>query len=187
MALVVVYDACVLYPAPVRDLLMELAISGLVRAKWTERIHQEWMSSLVTDRPNIESRIQQTRRLMDVAIPDALVTQFESLIDGITLPDPKDCHVLAAAIKCGAQLIVTANLKDFPQEQLAPYAIDALHPDQFIEQQFGLNQATVIACAKRIRGRLHKPELSVDEYLEILSSSRLPVTADLLREYKELI
>ena len=139
MGFVVVYDACVLYPAPVRDLLMEIAISGLVQAKWTERIHQEWMSSLVADRPDIESRIQQTRRLMDVAIPDALVTHYESLIDGITLPDPKGRHVLAA----------------------------------------------VIACAKRIRACLQNPEISTDKYLAILSSSRLPVKADLLREYKD--
>ena len=187
MGLVVVYDACVLYPAPVRDLLMEIAISGLVQAKWTERIHQEWMSGLVKDRPDIVQRIHQTRTLMDAAIPDALVRHYESLIDGITLPDPEDRHVLAAAIKCGAQLIVTANLKDFPQEYLASYGIDALHPDEFIEQQFGLNQDAVIACAKRIRARLQNPEISADRYLAILSSSRLPVTADLLQEYEELI
>ena len=124
---------------------------------------------------------------MDAAIPDALVRHYESLIDGITLPDPEDRHVLAAAIKCGAQLIVTANLKDFPQEYLASYGIDALHPDEFIEQQFGLNQDAVIACAKRIRARLQNPEISADRYLAILSSSRLPVTADLLQEYEELI
>ena len=187
MGFVVVYDACVLYPAPVRDLLMEIAISDLVQAKWTERIHQEWMTSLLKDRPEIKERIQQTRRLMDTAIPDALVTHYESLIDGITLPDPRDRHVVAAAVKCSAQMIVTANLKDFPQDRLAPYGLEAVHPDQFIEQQMGLNQATVIACAKRIRARLQNPEKSADEYLEILSSSRLPVTADLLREYKELI
>ena len=187
MGFVVVYDACVLYPAPVRDLLMEIAISDLVQAKWTERIHQEWISSLVADRPDIGERIQQTRRLMDVALPDALVRQYESLIDGITLPDPRDRHVVAAAVKCGAQLIVTANLKDFPQDHLAPYGMEAVHPDQFIEQHFGLNQDTVIACARRIRARLQNPEKSADEYLEILSSSRLPVTVDLLREYKELI
>ena len=187
MGSIVVYDACVLYPAPVRDLLMEIAISGLVQAKWTERIHQEWMSSLLADRPEIKKRIQQTRRLMDAAIPDALVTHYESLINGITLPDPGDRHVLAAAIKCGAQLIVTANLKDFPQEHLAPYAIEAVHPDVLIEQQFGLNQAPVIACAKRIRARLLNPEINADEYLAILFSSRLPATADLLREFKELI
>lgn len=187
MGFVAVYDACVLYPAPVRDLLMEIAISDLVRARWTERIHQEWMSSLVKDRPDIKQRIHQTRTLMDAVIPDALVTHYESLIDGITLPDPKDRHVLAAAIKCGAQIIVTANLKDFPPEFLAPYGIEALHPDEFIEHQFGLNQGAVIACAKRIRARLQNPEKSADEYLEILSSSRLPVTADLLREFKALI
>ena len=187
MGFVVVYDACVLYPAPVRDMLMEIAISDLVRAKWTDRIHQEWMSSLVKDRPEIEKRIQQTRRLMDAAIPDALVRHYESLIDGITLPDPRDRHVLAAAIKCGAQIIVTANLKDFPQEYLSPYGVEALHPDEFIEHQFGLNQGVVIACAKRIRARLLNPEKSADQYLGILSSSRLPVTADLLQEFKELI
>ena len=168
MGFVVVYDACVLYPAPVRDLLMEIAISDLVQAKWTERI-------------------QQTRRLMDTAIPDALVTHYESLIDDITLPDPGDRHVLAAAIKCDAQMIVTANLKDFPRDYLATHGMEAVHPDQFIEKQIGLNLATVIACARRIRARLQNPEKSADEYLEILSSSRLPVTADLLREYKELI
>jgi len=187
MDFVVVYDACVLYPAPVRDLLMEIAISGLARAKWTERIHQEWMSSLVADRPDIESRIQQTKKLMDIAIPDALVTHYESLIEGITLPDARDRHVLAAAIKCDARMIITANLKDFPQEYLVPHGIEAIHPDQFIGQQFGLNQDTVIACAKRIRARLRNPEKNADEYLEILSSSRLPATADSLREYKELI
>ena len=187
MGFVVVYDACVLYPAPVRDLLMEIAISDLVQAKWTERIHQEWMTSLLKDRPEIKERIQQTRRLMDTAIPDALVTHYESLIDDITLPDPGDRHVLAAAIKCDAQMIVTANLKDFPQDYLATHGMEAVHPDQFIEQQIGLNQATVIACARRIRARLQNPEKSADEYLEILSSSRLPVTTDLLREYKELI
>ena len=187
MGFVVVYDACVLYPAPVRDLLMEIAISDMVQAKWTARIHREWISSLVADRPDIESRIQHTRRLMDVAIPDALVTHYESLIDGITLPDPNDRHVLAAAVKCSAQMIVTANLKDFPREYLAPYDIEAVHPDQFIEQQFGLDQGAVIACAKRIRSRLQNPEKSADEYLEILSSSRLPATAGLLREFKKLI
>ena len=187
MGFVVVYDACVLYPAPVRDLLMEIAISDLVQAKWTERIHQEWMTSLLKDRPEIKERIKQTRRLMDTTIPDALVTHYESLIDDITLPDPGDRHVLAAAIKCDAQMIVTANLKDFPQDYLATHGMEAVHPDQFIEQQIGLNQATVIACARRIRARLQNPEKSADEYLEILSSSRLPVTTDLLREYKELI
>ena len=95
--------------------------------------------------------------------------------------------LLAAAIKCGAQIIVTANLKDFPQAYLVPYGIEAVHPDEFIEYQFGLNQSTVIACAKRIRARLQNPEKSAEEYLEILSASGLPVTAGILREFMEII
>ena len=187
MGFVVVYDACVLYPAPVRDMLMEIAISDQVQAKWTDRIHEEWIFNLVKHRPEIEKRIQRTRTLMDAAIPDALVRDYESLIEGVTLPDPRDSHVLAAAIKCGAQIIVTANLKDFPQAYLVPYGIEAVHPDEFIEYQFGLNQSTVIACAKRIRARLQNPEKSAEEYLEILSASGLPVTAGILREFMEII
>ena len=124
---------------------------------------------------------------MDVAIPDALVTHYESLIDDITLPDPDDRHVLAAAIKCGAQMIVTANLKDFPQAYLAPFGMEAVHPDQFIEHQFRLKQGVVVACARRIRARLRNPEKSLAAYLAVLSSSGLPVTADLLREYRAVI
>ena len=149
-------------------MLMEIAISDLVRAKWTDRIHQEWMSSLVKDRPDIEKRIHQTRKLMDAAIPDALVRHYESLIDGITLPDPRDRHVLAAAIKCGAQIIVTAKPEGLPAGiPCLLIGIEALHPDEFIEHQFGLNQGVVIACAKRIRARLLNPEKSADQYLEI--------------------
>ena len=98
MGFVVVYDACVLYPAPVRDMLMEIAISDLVQAKWTDRIHEEWIFNLVKHRPEIEKRIQRTRTLMDAAIPDALVRDYESLIDGITLPDPRDSHAYCESL-----------------------------------------------------------------------------------------
>ena len=187
MSFVVVYDACVLYPAPLRDLLLELAISELFGAKWTEMIHDEWIRSLLRSRPELEERLQNTRRLMNEAVPDSLVENFEPLIDGLQLPDANDRHVLAAAIKCNAQIIVTSNLKDFPPECLEPYGIEAMHPDEFIEHQFGLSPVTVIAAAKRIRKRLKNPEKSVEEYLETLASQGLPVTADLLKAFSELI
>jgi predicted nucleic acid-binding protein len=148
MSFVVVYDACVLYPAPLRDLLLELAISELFGAKWTEMIHDEWIRSLLRSRPELEERLQNTRRLMNEAVPDSLVENFEPLIDGLQLPDANDRYVLAAAIKCNAQIIVTSNLKDFPPECLEPYGIEAMHPDEFIEHQFGLSPGTVIAAAK---------------------------------------
>jgi len=187
MSFIVIYDACVLYPAPLRDLLLELAISELFAAKWTDTIHDEWIRNLSKARPELQDKIQHTRRLMDEAVPDALVENYESMIEGLELPDPNDRHVLAAAIKCSAQVIVTINLRDFPAESLGPYGIEAMHPDEFIEHQFGLRPGEVIAAAKRIRMRLLNPERSPVEYLETLASHGLPVTADLLRGYAELI
>lgn len=110
MAYVVVYDACVLYPAPLRDFLLRLAVSGLFAARWTERIHREWMDALLRERPDLGDRLDRTRQLMDEAVPDSLVTGYEPLESGFSLPDPDDAHVLAAAIRAGAQgLVVTAD------------------------------------------------------------------------------
>ncbi len=186
MSFTVIYDACVLYPAPIRDLLMEIAISDLVAAKWTEAIHDQWTRNLVTNRPELQDRVYRIRELMNEAIPDAVVEEYEQLIPSVELPDPDDRHVLAAAIKSGAQIVVTSNLKDFPDEALKPYGIEALHPDEFIEHQLGLSEATVVGCAKRIRARLTNPEKSADEYLEALASAGLPMTAEKLREFFEL-
>ena len=103
------------------------------------------------------------------------------------MPDANDRHVLAAAIKCNAQIIVTSNLKDFPTESLNPYGIEAMHPDEFIEHQFGLSPGAVIAAAKRIRERLKNPRRRYGGMLETLASLGLPVTADLLTGFSELI
>jgi len=187
MSFIVIYDACVLYPAPLRDFLLEIAISELVAAKWSNLIHEEWMRSLSANRPELAGKLDRTRALMDQAVPDALVENFESLIDSLELPDPKDRHVLAAAIKCNAQMIVTYNARDFPSDILADYGMEAMHPDEFIEHQMGLSQGAVILCAKRVRARLINPKISAEAYLEILASQRLPVTADKLKEYVDLI
>jgi hypothetical protein len=105
---------------------------------------------------------------MDRAIPDGLVTGYEALIEGLTLPDADDRHVLAAAIRCGASVIVTFNQKDFPSEVLAPYGIEAQHPDRFVENLFDLDPGAVLAAAKRQRAQLKNPPITADEYLEIL-------------------
>ena len=187
MNFTVVYDACVLYPAPLRDLLLEIAISELVAARWTEDIHDEWSRNLLLNRPELKEKLSHTKALMDRAVPDALVEGYHGLIDGLVLPDKGDRHVLAAAIKCNAQIIVTFNLKDFPDDVLLNYGMEAMHPDEFLEHQFGLSQGVVISCAKRVRARLKNPVITSEEYLEILASQRLPVTADILREFVGLI
>jgi hypothetical protein len=93
-----IFDACVLYPAPLRDLLLSLAQTELFRARWTNDIHEEWIRSVLKDRPDLAPNLQRTRELMDTAVPDCLVTGYQSLIDSLKLPDPQDRHVLAAAI-----------------------------------------------------------------------------------------
>ncbi|MGM0639349.1 MAG: PIN domain-containing protein [Pseudomonadota bacterium] len=135
MRFAVIYDACVLYPAPLRDLLVRLATTGLFAARWTDQIHDEWVRNLIAKRPELEPHLSRTRQLMNEAVEDSLVTGHEPLIQGLTLPDPDDRHVLAAAIRAGAQLIITFNLKDFPSATLDSFGIEAVHPDAFILQQ----------------------------------------------------
>lgn len=127
-----VYDACVLYPAALRDLLMWLGLSGLYRARWTSQIHEEWKRNVLKNRPDLTSeQVDNTSTMMDQAIPDGLVTGYEELCSSLDLPDPDDRHVLAAAIRSKAEVIVTFNLKDFPSHILAAYDIEPMHPHFF--------------------------------------------------------
>src|SRR2546430_3319191 len=103
MSFVVVYDACVLYPSTMRDLLIRIAQAGLVQAKWTEQILDEVFDSLQKDRPDLEpAKLDRTRVLMIRAVRDCLVTGYEPLIPSVSLPDPDDRHVVAAAIRAQA-------------------------------------------------------------------------------------
>src|SRR5690349_1270660 len=95
--LIAVYDSCVLYPAPLRDLLMHLALTDLFQAKWTETIHQEWMRNVLSNRPDLMlNQLQRTRDLMNAHIRDCLIVGYEEIIPTLSLPDPNDHHVLAA-------------------------------------------------------------------------------------------
>ncbi len=187
MAFVVLLDANVLYPAPLRDLLVTLSTTGMYAAKWTDHIHDEWTRNLIAKRPELVVPVERTRQLMNEKVPDSLVTGYESIIDGLELPDPDDRHVLAAAIRCSAQIIVTFNLKDFPQEKLDQYGIEAMHPDEFIDYQFCLKPGLVIRAAKMQRSRLKNPEKSPQEFLDTLTSQGLVVTAQKLSEFEDLI
>lgn len=126
------YDACVLYPAPLRDLLMRLALTDLFRARWTDQIHDEWIRNLLANRADLTAeQLERTRTLMNSHVRDCLVTGYEPLIEGLALPDPDDRHVLGAAIRACASVIVTFNLKDFPANVLEPLGVERQHPDAF--------------------------------------------------------
>ena len=129
---VAVLDACVLYPFHTRNLLVQFAVDRLVDARWTDTIHDEWMRNLAADAPGIGmDRLRRTRDLMKAALPAADVRGYEPLIPGIVLPDPDDRHVVAAAIAGGASVVVTWNMADFPEAELARHGLQRETPDQF--------------------------------------------------------
>jgi len=186
--LIVLYDACVLYPAPLRDLLMHLALTDLFQARWSARIHEEWIRNVLASRSDLSrERLERTRRLMDTHIQDALVENYESLIDTLTLPDPDDRHVLAAAITGEANLILTFNLRDFPNEALQPYGTQARHPDQFVSDFIASESGIICDAIKLHRTSLRYPPKNVTEYLEIIERQGLSRTVARLQEYAEFI
>lgn len=182
------YDACVLYPAPLRDLLMHLSLTDLFHARWTDRIHDEWIRSVLENRPDLRpEQLERTRTLMNVHVRDCLVTGFEPLIDGLNLPDPDDRHVLAAAIRAQASVIVTYNLGDFPQDMLEPLGIAAQHPDKFIAELLDRDHDAVCTAVMRQRASLRSPPRTVDEFLDTLARQQLTETVRRLRGFAHLI
>ena len=130
MTPVVVYDANVLYPSALRDFLIRVAIEDLVHARWSDRILAEVFRNIAINRPGLDpQRLLRTRQRMCAAVLDCLVSGFDELEPAITLPDPDDRHVVAAAIRAGAGIIVTFNLRDFPEPEMASHGLVAMHPD----------------------------------------------------------
>lgn len=167
---------------------MWLALAGRFRARWSVAIHEEWTRNLLLNRPDLRSeQVARTVAQMDKAIPDAVVTEYETLIEGLSLPDQGDRHVLAAAIRCGASVIVTFNEKDFPDAALDPFGIEAQHPDEFVDYLFDLDQAAVVTAAQRHRKTLQNPAVSVDKYLDTLLRQGLAQTVKSLAGYRTIL
>ena len=183
-----ILDACVLYPAPLRDLLLSLAQAGLYHARWSDEIHHEWMRNLLKDRPDLTpAQVERTRDLMNLSVPDSIVSNYGALTGTISLPDPTDRHVLAAAIAGHADAIVTFNLKDFPSSVLHAYNIEAQHPDDFVLNQLELSEIAALSAIRRMRARLRNPPKTAAELIERFSLCGLPQTAARLRQASELI
>lgn len=185
---VVVLDACVLYPAPLRDLLMHLALADLFRAKWTAQIHDEWIRNVLRSRPDLSAQqLYRTRQLMDAHIRDAIVTDYVDLIATVELPDPNDRHVLAAAIKSQSDTILTFNLKDFPSDSLSKHACIAAHPDLFILELMNEAPKRCLQAMHMHRSSLKSPSYSVEDYLSALKKQGLPRTVEELTKYSDAL
>lgn len=186
----VILDACVLYPAVVRDATMRLALTDLFKARWTDDIHNEWITALLRETNDDgtqrykEEVLYRTRDLMDKGVRDAKVTGYEYLIPSIELPDSDDRHVVAAAIHAKADAIVTYNLKDFPQEYLVEnFDIEIIHPDDFFRSQLDLNTGLAVKAFQNQFASLKKPPLTPEEFLTRLQKAQLVQTANFLKDF----
>lgn len=182
-------DTCVLVPSFLRDVLLEVAEAGVYRAVWSEAILDELEDTLLylfdqagRDLQESRSAAHRLRRQMAVAFPDAVVTEWEPLVNAYELPDPDDRHVLAAAVKGRADVIVTDNLKDFPTRAL-PADLAAQSADEFLIYALDLQPAAVRAAVVRIAARTGRtgPALSEDEIVDALERSSAVAFARELR------
>jgi predicted nucleic acid-binding protein len=179
---IVVYDANALYPNTQRDLLIRIAKHGLVQAKWTDKILDELVTARARRHPDLPpEKLTRLRTLMNSAVADCLVTGYEDLVSGLKLPDPDDRHVLAAAIKSFAQVIVTANLSDFPAGYLQQWEIEARSADDFMLDQITIDDRVVFACVQEIANSRKHPPVTVEDVLSELDNSGLVRSAAALR------
>src|SRR5262249_31133667 len=125
---IVLCDANIFYSILMTDLILSLGEAGLYRPRWTNEIHEEWIRSVLEDQPQrTPEPLERRRAFMDQAIGYDLIENYERHKEGLVLQDPDDRHVLAAAIEAGAEILLTYNLRDFPESVLAPYGITVTH------------------------------------------------------------
>jgi len=184
-SLVAVLDACVLVPAATRDLLLRAAEAGLYQARWSEEILAELARTIVRlfeDRklPDAAGKARHLLAEMRANLPETIVDGYERLIPVMT-NDPKDRHVVAAAVVVRARCIVTENLKDFPEAALGPHRLKAMGADTFVQELFALDPDAICAVIVEQGADLRKPR-SFDEQLDYLAR-QLPGLVAVVRAY----
>lgn len=152
-----VLDTNVVYPVIIRDILFWFAYYDLYTPKWSEDIFDEWKRVMIEKGVSKEEAIKRISKA-NSAFPDALVQNYKGLIGHLTLPDSNDRHVLAAAIKTNANLIVTNNIKDFPEEYLLSFSLNAKTADDFLTDIIDLNQKQAVTAFKEMVLNKKKPK-----------------------------
>jgi len=174
-----VLDTNVIYPIDIRDLLFWFASYDLFTPKWSKHIFNEWEN--VMKRKGIpDEEIKKRVSKAQHAFPDALVDNYEPLVNSLELPDEKDRHVLAAAIKTNANIIVTNNMKDFPKEYLASFGLTAKTADDFITDTIDLNAHLALEAFRALVLNRTNPNLDEFEILDRLRKNGLNDSANYL-------
>lgn len=171
-----VLDACVMVPIALADTLLRVAEKGLYRALWSDRILAEAQAAVEEIHPGID--VQKRFTDMREAFDDALVTGWEDLEAGISLPDIDDRHVVATAIRAGAQAIVTSNISDFPAAALSRFGLEALHPDDFLLDQLDLSPPTILQVIGEQAAHTRRPSLTPQDLAVLLGRAGVPKFAD---------
>jgi predicted nucleic acid-binding protein len=176
-------DACVLFPAALRDTLLRAAARGHYRVLWSDLILDEATRNLVEKGFVNDSQATHLVEQMASYFPGAKVTGFESLIPSM-LNNEKDRHVLAAAVVGDAEVIVTSNLKHFPESALAPFGIEAQSPDDFLMYLADLYPSGMVRIVLAQTADLRNPPMSVGEVLADIAL-QAPRFADFIRQALE--
>jgi predicted nucleic acid-binding protein len=174
-------DACVLYPAALRDTLLRAALRDLYRPHWSAQIIDEVARNLREHRGITDEQARRLTNAMTSHFAEAAVTGYEHLIVGFTCHE-KDRHVLAAAIRAQAQVIVTFKLKDFPPDSVRPHSIEAQHPDTFLIHLFHLDPEGMVGLLREQAAALKKPATPFERVLAALEQ-HVPGFVRQVREY----
>jgi predicted nucleic acid-binding protein len=176
-------DTCVLYPAYLCDTLLRLAEAEAYRPLWSSGILAELRRNVI-EAGIPTARVDRRITHMSRSFPDAMVTGYETLIDGMT-NDPKDRHVLAAAVRANAEVVVTFNVRDFPEPALKPYDILAVHPDDFLLDQLDLYPGLTIDVLEQQAASYRREPTTIAGLLPLLERTGLPqFTAEVRRHIR---
>ena len=181
MSFSVVLDTCVLYPAHLRDTLLRLAERGLYRVLWSDDIVDELQRNLIEagiDRDAVVHLLTEMER----AFPDASIAGYKGLIDAMTC-DPKDRHVLAAAVRADAAAIITFNKRDFPSSSVDEHEIDVIDPDNFLLDLLDLSPRSVIQELNQQAEANQRRPKTLASLLDALTKSGAAGFADEVRRH----
>lgn len=175
-------DTCSIFPAYLCDTLLRLAEAGTYRPLWSPGVLEELERNLLEERGLGAEAVAHRIGEMRQAFPDAEVTGYETLIEAMTC-DPKDRHVLAAATRGGAEVLVTFNTSDFPAKSTGDYDITVVHPDDFLLDQLDLYPGITIASLRDQAASYISPAMTVEDLLGRLAAAGVPRFASEARRH----
>jgi predicted nucleic acid-binding protein len=181
VGVVVVLDACVLFPFTLRDTLLRIAEARLYQVRWTDEILEEVRRNLIKTNQATEDNALRLVRVMNEVFKSAPVTDYVPFIAAMT-NDPKDRHVAAAAVACQADIILTFNLRHFPRASLSPFGIKAQSPDTFLCNLLAAYPKEIPQILQNQAQEYRKPPMTLDELLTILAK-QVPRFVKLLRQH----